>query len=792
MEVENGMKKSLFLTELKGIISNKKVLIPMVAIIFIPVLYAGMFLWSFWDPYDHLQDMPVAIVNEDTGANYEGENLELGNELVTKLKENEEFQFHFASKEEAYKDLANQDYYLLVEIPKNFSENATTLMDENPKKLKLKYVPNESYNFLSSQIGETAVNQIKAAISNQITATYAETMFDKIGNVAAGLGEASDGAGKIDDGANDLMDGTKTMKDSLAILTSKSIEFENGVAKAHEGTADLADGSKDLAQGVGQLSDGSGQLLAASKEVQSGSKQLAEGVSRTNQGLKEVNGNMPELVDGTNQVKDGLTQFQQTLPKQLAATINKKMQASTNEINAGMDQLQAGLSEELSAGIAKQIASQQQKQTAQLVEQLEGQVPEKVLEQIRQTTPSKEELKSQLKPSLTAGLEQGFSNYKSTVNKKVSGSTSGLESQIKAAVDPTFNKLHDGLVAVNQGQKKLQNGVQQLAEGTSQLNEGSIELNQGQQQYVDKLALFNQKLSEANTGANKLASGVNQLNGGMDELADGSDKMTDGSRKLADGSEALADGTVKLEDGTKSLEDKLSEAADEAGAVDPTGDTYDMMGDPVHVDKEEINKVPNYGTGFAPYFISLGLFVGALLITIVFKLNKPAAIPRNGFSWAMSKFGVIAIVGVIQAILADVILLTGLGLEVTSIPLFMLVSIVTSITFMTLVQFLGTLFGDPGRFLAILVLILQLTTSAGTFPLELIPGALQPINAALPMTYTVQAFKAVISSGDYAFMWQNLAILAAYEIVFIAITTIYFVVKHRKNQHHAVDDAVTV
>lgn len=212
------MKKSLFFTELKDILSNKKVLIPIIAVIFVPILYAGMFLWSFWDPYDHLQDMPVAIVNEDTGAFYEDENLQLGNDLVDKLKENEEFQFHFASKEEAYKDLKNQEYYLLVEIPKNFSENATTLLDEKPKKLKLKYVPNESFNFLSSQIGETAVNEIKAAISNEITATYAETMFDKVDDMAVGLGKAGDGAGELNDGANDLNDGTKTLNDNLEIL----------------------------------------------------------------------------------------------------------------------------------------------------------------------------------------------------------------------------------------------------------------------------------------------------------------------------------------------------------------------------------------------------------------------------------------------------------------------------------------------------------------------------------------------------------------------------------------------
>ncbi|RKJ28958.1 YhgE/Pip domain-containing protein, partial [Butyricicoccus sp. 1XD8-22] len=128
------MEKSSFISEWKQILTNKRVLIPIIAVAFVPLLYAGMFLWAFWDPYKYLSDLPVAVVNEDGGADYEGDHLELGEELVDKLKDNDEFQFHFVPKKEGYRDLENRKYYMLIEIPKNFSENATTLMDEKPKK----------------------------------------------------------------------------------------------------------------------------------------------------------------------------------------------------------------------------------------------------------------------------------------------------------------------------------------------------------------------------------------------------------------------------------------------------------------------------------------------------------------------------------------------------------------------------------------------------------------------------------------------------------------------------------
>lgn len=92
-----------------------------------------MFLWAFWDPYGHLDKLPVAVVNEDKGAMFEGEQLKLGDKLVSKLKDRKDFNFIFVGKEEGYKKLKDQEFYMLIEIPKDFSENATTLMDENPK-----------------------------------------------------------------------------------------------------------------------------------------------------------------------------------------------------------------------------------------------------------------------------------------------------------------------------------------------------------------------------------------------------------------------------------------------------------------------------------------------------------------------------------------------------------------------------------------------------------------------------------------------------------------------------------
>ena len=143
-------------------------------------------------------------------------------------------------------------------------------------------------------------------------------------------------------------------------------------------------------------------------------------------------------------------------------------------------------------------------------------------------------------------------------------------------------------------------------------------------------------------------------------------------------------------------------------------------------------------------------------------------------------FHSLVLIGIAQALIVDAILLFGLKIEVTSVPYFILFTVITSIVFMSLIQFLTTAFGDPGRFIAIILLIMQLTTSAGTFPLELIPEVLQKFNSLLPMTYSVSGFKAVIRSGDYGFMLENVGYLSIFLMTTIAATIVYFVVLFKK------------
>ncbi|WP_078381533.1 YhgE/Pip domain-containing protein [Sutcliffiella halmapala] len=723
-------------SEWKDHFSNKKILIPVLAVLFIPLLYSGMFLWAFWDPYERLDDLPVAVVNLDEGAEFESETLAIGEDLVDNLKNNPAFEWEFVSKDEAYAGLEKQRYYMVIEIPEDFSKRATTLLDEQPIPMELKYIPNESYNFLSSQIGSTAVEKIKEEVSNELVTTYAEEMFTNIETMAEGFQQATDGTKELNEGISKLRDGSSDLKAALLQAAEKSITFSTGIESAYGGVQELYVGNAKLANGLGQLQEGHQSLADGTNQLLEGMKGLQQGSAASQAGLEKAYTAQQELFKASGQLAEGA--------KKLSGG-GLVIQTEVENVKQKSGQLSSNL-----------------KEFQQLLQPMLAEADE-----------NERALVEAYLQEIIKGSEQ-FSQGLGALGEGVKGLQSGL-----VTTETSLSQLAEG-------EKQLASGLSELVNGADQLAKGSNELLNGQTEIINGMSTFGGKLAEATQGSQALTQGGQKLLEGMGELENGSKQFQTGTAELAKGSETLNQGIQQVGEGTQELETKLSDAAEKAGGVKGNEDTYGMFADPVKVKSEVVNEVPNYGTGFAPYFLSLGLFVGALLLSIVYPLRETEQVPTSGTGWFLGKFSVLATVGVAQALLADAVLLLGLGIEVQSVPLFILFSIITSLSFIALIQFLVTLLGDPGRFVAIIILILQLTTSAGTFPLELIPGSLQIFHALLPMTYSVAGFKAVISSGDYAFMWQNAAILFGYITVLIAGTWMYFIRKFRK-EHRVIE-----
>ncbi|RXZ79168.1 YhgE/Pip domain-containing protein [Paenibacillaceae bacterium] len=653
-----------FGNEVSAIFRNKKLLVQLTAILMVPVLYSGLFLGAFWDPYEKMNELPVAIVNADRGVEYNGKQIDVGGQFTDKLKENTTFQWHFVNKATAEDGLRSNKYYMAIEIPEDFSAQTTTLTSDTPHPAVLRYLPNESLNFLAGQIGDTAVKQMKQELSSEVTKTYARTVFDQFSELAGGLETASGGALEIADGSLSAKDGAEQI-----------------AAQLHK----LTEGATSLQDGVHQLSGGSDKLRTGAASLHDGSQSLSSGLGKLVQAGQQLNGGAADA---------------DAAAKQLAAGLKKSEQ--------GAAALQAGASK----------------------------------------------------------LSESLDNYAAAVPS--------------LAEDPTFQQLVAASKTLAAGAQSAAEGQQQLAAGSEALSGGTGKLTQGITKLQSGLTEASSGSSRLVTGADALQKGTVQLKEGFGKLENGALKVQNGSAQLATGADKLTDGLTSLTAGSSKLSGKLGEAAEATGSLKPDDKMIEMFASPIASEVQIDKEVPNYGTGFAPYFISLGLFVGSLLLTIVFTIKEPAVKPSSGWSWFTSKLLVMTVIGLLQAAIVNAVLIYALGMEVQHIGLFFLFSFITSFCFMTLMQFLVSAFDLPGRFIAIVILIFQLTTSAGTFPLELIPDWMQAFHAWLPMSYSVFGFKAVISSGDYSAMWHNAGALLLFAGVFSVLSLAYLSFTHHR------------
>nr|WP_231620393.1 YhgE/Pip domain-containing protein [Fictibacillus sp. 26RED30] len=537
-----------------------------------------------------------------------------------------------------------------------------------------------------------------------------------------------------------MFDQVEQLAGGLEKAADGSNQVTDGLKKASSGSGELASGMEAKTPQINELKDGAVLFNSKMTEFDSGMdkllaahKQLADGQGQLSNGAQALKGGLSQATAGSEKIKNGSLSLQGGASK--LSTGASTLAGSVNEWNAGAQKATAG--------------------SKQLEQQINALIQ-------NQGNMSDEQMAASLKQLAAAsnGINNGLDSLTAATGK-IAGGANELSAGAK--------KLSDSQTAVAKGAEELHNGQLKLVGGVDQLASGQAKVNEGTQ-------TFQSKLGEA-------ANGSQQLLGASGKLADGTSTIATGWQEVTGHVKEIHNGEQKLLDGSGKLSSSLSDAADKTGELDPDSDMFERIANPVSVKTNSFSDVPNYGTGFAPYFLSLGLFVGALLMSIVFPLRDKAGQPRSGFSWFAGKFTFLAVVGVIQALIADAVLIYGLGIEVSNLGAFLGLSIITSLTFLALVQLLVTVLGDPGRFVAIIILILQLTTSAGTFPLELIPNGLQGFNAWLPMTYSVSGFKAVISSGDMESFSFNLWILVGFMAICMIGTWAYFASQFRKKNN---------
>ena len=798
------------LREWKAILKKPTFIIVMLGVSLIPALYNVIFLSSMWDPYGKVSDLPVAVVNQDKAVTASGKTLSIGEDVVSSLKENKNLDFHFVSKEDAQAGLEKGDYYMVVTLPSDLSERAASILTDNPQQMKIDYQTSSGHSFIAGKMSDSAMASLKQTVAQNVTDTYTNALFKNIGDLKTGLVKASDGAQQLASGSQQLGSGSQTIADNLRTLnqaTSKlssgAAQFNTGlqtytgsVAQVSSGLGSLSNGIHTYANGVSTVAAGANQLSGRSADLLGGVQQLTQsgdGVQALSTGVTNLNTGLVTLkssVDTTlannqqnvNDLATGLTQLNASI--QAAASDSA---VSTDSIEASLTSIAAsaqaiinnnqdakaaalasvqgtsayqGLSSEAKAEIdaavgASQAGSDQSAQT--ILSEID--TMRASLETIKGASQTKlsqlESASNQVLPQASSMIN-GLYNGLSTVSTGL-GSASGGANQLVAGVDTLNEKLTTGATQLEQGVTSYTNAVGQLSEGTSALASKNPDL------LVNTTKLAN--------GAAQLTDKSPELTSSFGKLADGTNQLASGTEKLADGSSALTDNLSKLTVGTSDLSNGLSDAGDKLSTVSTKEDNAKTLADPLTLSKTDENKVEKNGIGMAPYMISVALFVAAISTNIIFSTLPSGQEPRTKRDWLKARIEVNGVISVVAGVLVyGAVHLIGLSANHEWATLGLIV--LASMTFMALVTALVTWDSKLGAFASLILLLLQLASSAGTYPLELTSKIFQVINPWLPMSYSVSGLRQTISMNGQ--IGSQVLFLAFVLVLFMTLGTLVY------------------
>ena len=514
----------------------------------------------------------------------------------------------------------------------------------------------------------------------------------------------------------------------------------------------LGIGLDTAANGASTLHDGLGRLQSGTQTYVGGVKQLA-----VNQ--QSLTGGLAQLSDGSRKLQAGLGQLSNNLPTESQLS---QLSDGMKKLQSGINQLNASVSNPSPALVAQQNKVETTAQT--LVQTIQD---------------AKSDLSAAGGTLRTLGTQAAASGSDSTtISLPQISNISQAFTETQTIIEQTTTLLKDLRVLTQQlsaQQTQLQAGVSVLNNGVNQLTPNAITAFNG--------------YNSVRFANNQLLAGSASLTNGLNEAKSGSQKLANGASLLESRSGALIDGTSQLASGADTLANKLADASNRI-KIQPTGaTTQQQIANPVKSEVTEKGNVPNYGYALSPYVLSLSLFVGAIVLNVIYPIRKTFSEQESAIRWWLSKASVAGVAAFMQATILMLVMVFFLGLTPEHPAHFIGAIYLTSFAYMSIVSLLVIVLDNPGRFLAMVLLVLQLGSSEGTFPIQTANGFFQVINPLVPMTYSIRALRQAISGGlDNAFYGGSVWVLVGFLLVANLLTIDFFTYRgKRKFAHTSVD-----
>lgn len=690
------MKNALrvFQRDLKGMVKNPIAILIIVGICIIPSLYAFVNIKACWDPYTNTSQLPIAVVNSDTGSTIAGKEINVGDSIVAQLKSNKVLNWQFVSPEQANIGLASGDYYAELDIPSNFSANLATLTSDNPVKPELIYRVNTKLGPVANKITEVAQQNLVAQIKSSVMSTISQQIFTVLntyGKKAA---------------AN---------KDEILALKEAIINLNQNMGTVTTALTNVGSGSQSLTDYLNSVKSTLPQLTSGLGQVQSNTSNIASIASST----KNLIGT------SLNNVQLNLTQAQSTLNNvsdlvgQLKGNVDTAQASSTlSRIISDIDAMNSGVTANINF-LTSISQSTGNSSVAGLINQLKAAQGllnhEKDVALAAQNTVASG---GKLTSTTLNSLQSSTSNAANGIGNAINNYNGNVKGNLNTIGNGLISATNDATQLINQTQglgQKIENVINSASEG-SQL---------------------------AGTTANQLSNDLNQYKGLISEL----------SGKLSGLSDNDINQMISVLQGNPML-------------------MGDYISSPFNFKQESIYPVANYGSGMTPVYSVLAFWVGVLILTSLLKTETVQFEGVETMTIREKHFGkmlTFVFLGVIQALIIALGDKFILGVQTENLPLFIGISVLTGIVFAIVIFTLVSLFRTMGKAICIVLMVVQLSGTGGTYPIQALPKIFRVIKPFMPFPYGIEGMREAIG-GPY---WPNainaIVMLIVFGIIFILL-----------------------
>lgn len=710
---------AIFKRDLSRIRGSVVALIVAVGLVIVPTLYAWFNIAGSWDPYGNTGNLKVAVANSDDGymSDLIPVRVNIGDTVVSALRENDQLDWRFVSESDAVEGVRSGEYYAAVVIPENFSSRMMTVFSSDAEHAEIVYYENQKANAIAPRVTDKAASTVR----QQIDETFAKTISDVGLATTSSLLEFMDGdqiaayAGNL---SGTLAGAITTLRDA-----SGSVDEFAGLLQSSTG---LLDSTSDLLASAGAANEDAEALVGDAKTGLSGMHDaLDAAVAAINQSLKDSAGDYDAA----------------------AKAIDEAFGAADAHVSLTVTQLR-----DASADVAKRASDMRDVQDNILAVErdVEGSdLPEKLKAELVQ------------KIDIVANTVGNVANQQELLAKHLSDAAASLETGA-ADARAKAQAVKDGIAEAKGsigGVKDSYNAT--LKQQISDLSDAVADVARRGSDMADDLGATVTDLSHA-------ASALS------DDLVGAHEVLAGASADLV----SAADDLQRLKEGldTAVTSGDLDRVRELIGS-DPAA-LADALAAPVALDRQAVYHIKNYGSAMAPFYTTLSIWVAGIVLAAMLKANvdeadvKALGNPRLHELY-LGRYAFFALLAFAQATLVCAGDLLFFGIQCEHPFQFMLVGWLAGFVFSNMIYTLTVSFGDIGKAIAVVLLVMQVAGSGGTFPIEMTADFFQAVYPFLPFTHAINAMHAAMAGAYGMEFWIELGTLSLYLIPSLALGLVF-------------------